>query len=54
MTTSHTDWEALAQGLADLRELLQSMVAGLVADGFTDREAREIVTALLRQQQDPS
>lgn len=40
------DYEALAANIAEMREVLNSVVAGLVADGFTDREARGIVSGM--------
>lgn len=47
---SSIDFDLLAQGVEDLRESLRAMVAGLVADGFTDREAREILVGIWRMQ----
>lgn len=41
-------YEQFAQVMDEIRELLRAMVAGLVADGFTDEQAREIVTAMWR------
>jgi len=40
------DYAALATGVDQLREALRAMVAGIVADGFTDREARVIVAGM--------
>jgi hypothetical protein len=49
-TSSKTsiDFEALAQGVDEMREVMRSMVAGLVADGFDDAQARDIVAGLWR------
>lgn len=41
-------FEQFAQAIDEIRELLRAMVAGLVADGFTDEQAREIVTGMWR------
>lgn len=41
------DYEELAIAMDNLREVLRGMVAGLVNDGFTDREARAIVTQVM-------
>lgn len=38
------DPHALADALDVMRETLRAMVAGLVADGFTDDQAHAIVT----------
>lgn len=46
-TTEGIDYEALATGLDQYRECLRAMVAGLMADGFTDRQARALVTRLM-------
>lgn len=37
------DFNELAKGIDDLREGLRAVIAGLIEDGFTDREARRIV-----------
>lgn len=41
------DYETLANAMDEMREVLRSMVAGLVADGFTDREAHAIVAKMM-------
>ena len=41
------DIENLADSIDNVREALGAMVAALVADGFTDEQAREIVTSLM-------
>lgn len=46
-TTDGIDYEALATGLDQYRECLRAMVAGLMADGFTDAQARALVTRLM-------
>jgi uncharacterized membrane protein YebE (DUF533 family) len=40
------DYAELAQGLDQMREVLAAMVAALIADGFTEEQAREITTAI--------
>lgn len=42
------DFEQLATGVEEMREATRAMVAGLVEDGFSDEQAREIVTGLWR------
>ena len=37
------DYQELADNLDQMREILRAMVAGLIADGFSDQQAREIV-----------
>ncbi len=44
------DYGLLANGVEQLREALNAAVAGLVADGFTDREARMIIAGLMASQ----
>lgn len=39
--------DELANSVDDVREMMRAIVAGLVADGFTDREARAIVAGVL-------
>lgn len=39
-----TDYAMLAEGLDEIREMLRAMVAAIVADGFTEEQARSIVT----------
>lgn len=45
--TDPIDFEDLAQATESMREVLGVMVAGLVTDGFTDEQARAIVTSLM-------
>jgi hypothetical protein len=42
------DYEQIAQGVDELRETLRVMVAAVMAEGFTDEQARDIVTGLWR------
>jgi hypothetical protein len=42
--------EALAAGVDEMRESLRAMVAGVQADGFTEREARVIVVGYFAAQ----
>lgn len=44
-----TDFKELADNIAEMREILRAMVAGLIADGFTDEQARAIVTSMVSQ-----
>jgi len=37
------DYTKLAEGLDELREVVRSMVAGMMAEGFTEEQARGIV-----------
>lgn len=39
-------YEELAEGIDLMREHIRAMVAALVADGFTDAQARELVVAI--------
>jgi hypothetical protein len=48
MAESNVDFEALAAGVEQMREAVRAMVAGLVADGFTDEQARDIVAGIWR------
>lgn len=41
------DYEKLAESIEETREALRAMVAGLVDDGFTDEQARQIVVAIM-------
>lgn len=36
----------LAEGLDDMREMARAMVAGFMADGFTEKQARAITAGL--------
>lgn len=46
------DYEELAKNLAEMREAFRAMVAGLVADGFTDAQARELIVAIFTNKAD--
>jgi uncharacterized membrane protein YebE (DUF533 family) len=37
------NYQALAEGIDEMREMVRAMIAGLVADGFSDEQARAIV-----------
>lgn len=40
------DYQELADGLDEMREVLRAMVSGLVADGFSEQQARDIATSV--------
>jgi hypothetical protein len=40
------DYEALAKSTEQVRECLAVMVAGLIQDGFTEKQARMIVAGM--------
>jgi hypothetical protein len=40
------DYKELAVGLDNLRETLRAMVAGVMQEGFSEEQAREIVTGV--------
>lgn len=46
------DAEALASAVDVVRETMRAFVAGLVEDGFTDEQARDIVAGSLRHRND--
>lgn len=48
----HSDFLRLADGVDHMREVLRVMVAGLVSDGFTDREARAIIASVFKAKLD--
>jgi hypothetical protein len=41
------DWQAAADGIANMIEVLRGMHAALVADGYTGQQARDMVAALV-------
>jgi hypothetical protein len=43
------DYQELADNLDQMREILRAMVAGLIADGFTEQQARELVVSVVAQ-----
>lgn len=45
---SNVDYEKVAKGAEQMREVIHAMVAALVADGFSDEQAREIIAGLWR------
>jgi hypothetical protein len=45
---SNVDFEALAAGVAEMREAVRAMVAGLMTDGFSEEQARDIVAGIWR------
>lgn len=48
MRESILDYEDLARATDALREMVNAMVAGLVSDGFTNEQARDIVAGSFR------
>jgi hypothetical protein len=46
MDETGLDFKMLAETMDNLRETLKVMVAGVVADGFTEPEARAIVAGM--------
>ena len=42
----------LAEAIGEMREMYRAMIAGLVADGFSDEQARRIVVAIT-ERKDP-
>jgi hypothetical protein len=45
-TENGVDYETLAQGIDQMKEVVTALVESLRTDGFTDREARVIVAGL--------
>jgi len=43
------NFDELAEAIGEMREVTAAMVAGLVADGFTEDQARELVVAIIRR-----
>lgn len=41
------DFKMVAEGIDELREMLRAMVAALIEDGFTDREAHAITARVM-------
>jgi hypothetical protein len=39
-------YEQMAESIDEIRESFRAIVAGLVTDGFTDREARVIIAGI--------
>jgi hypothetical protein len=46
------DYEALLQASEELREIMGGLVAGLVSDGWSDEQAREIVMNIVVRRAD--
>jgi len=44
------DYEELAVAVETMREAFRAMVAGLIEDGFTDEQARQLVVAVFINQ----
>lgn len=42
-----TDYSEFAAALDTIRELLRATVAGLMADGFSEEQARQIATHII-------
>ena len=47
--TKGIDFSDVAHGVEEMRETFRAMVAGLIADGFTDEQARDIIAGIWRQ-----
>ena len=43
----------MAANIEAMREIYRAMVAGLVADGFTDEQARALIVAITTNQGQP-
>ena len=46
------DYEELASNIEQMREIFRALVAGLIADGFTDEQARALVVAMITRNND--
>jgi uncharacterized membrane protein YebE (DUF533 family) len=46
------DFEELAASIESMREIFRAMVAGLVADGFTEEQARALVVEITTRKAD--
>lgn len=51
-TPNGVDWAAAAAAIDHMRELARAAVAGLVADGFTDEQARAMVSGVFTSRKD--
>lgn len=47
-SNSGINYEEIAKQVENFRETQRALVAGLLADGFTDEQARDIVAGLWR------
>ena len=45
---SKTDFSQVAEAVEESREVIRALVAGLIADGFDDAQARDIVAGMFR------
>lgn len=45
---SEMDYSALMDGVLEMREAVNALVVGLVGDGFSEEQAREIVAGFFR------
>jgi hypothetical protein len=45
------DFDELARSIEEMREIFRAMVAGLVADGFTEEQARVLVVEVLTRKE---
>lgn len=50
MASGGIDFQALAESVDELRETLRAIVAGLVQDGYTEAQARQIVVGMWASQ----
>jgi uncharacterized membrane protein YebE (DUF533 family) len=46
------DFEELAGSIENMREIFRAMVAGLMADGFTEEQARALVVEITTRKVD--
>jgi uncharacterized membrane protein YebE (DUF533 family) len=46
------DYEELAGNIEQMREIFRAMVAGLIADGFTDEQARALIVSVMTKKDD--
>lgn len=46
--TSEIDYGALMDGVLEMREAVNALVVGLMRDGFSEEQARDIVVGLFR------
>lgn len=48
MSNEQFDFTEFATAIDDVREAMRAMVAGLMSDGFTEEQAREMVAGMWR------
>jgi len=46
------DFDELASSIENMREIFRAMVAGLMADGFTEEQARALVVEITTRKVD--